>query len=315
MDKTSRYQWFNQARFGLFIHWGLYSLLGRGEWVRYHEAIPAADYHALADRFNPQSFRPREWARLARQAGMKYMVLTAKHHDGFCLFDSQETEFTSVKTRAGRDFIAEYAEACRAEGLGLGLYFSVKDWDQPAYFRGPEQDPDGWQALVALFHAQTLELMRHYGPIDILFFDCADDANFRGGWGDQTADIWQSQALFKQIRALQPDILINDRAGLPGDYGTAEQTILNATGHNDRLYESCVTLNNSWGYTPLDQAWKTTETIISQLTACAARGCNYLLNVGPDPDGVIPCTAVSRLQETGEWLKVRSYLWYRPAAA
>ena len=134
--KQESIEWFSEARFGMFIHWGLYSLLGRGEWARYSEAIPADEYHALAQQFRPRYFDARGWARLAKTAGMKYMVLTAKHHDGFCLFDSQYTDFTSVKTAAKRDFVAEYVEACRAEGLGVGLYFSVKDWDFPAYFDG-----------------------------------------------------------------------------------------------------------------------------------------------------------------------------------
>lgn len=174
-------RWFTGARFGMFIHWGLYALLGRGEWARYTEAIPSDEYHALAQKFQPRYFDAAAWARLAKAAGMKYMVLTAKHHDGFCLFDSQYTDFTSVKTAAKRDFVAEYVEACRAEGLGVGLYFSVKDWDFPQYFDGPERNPQGWEDLVEHFHNQTKELMTNYDKIDILWFDCPDDANFRGG--------------------------------------------------------------------------------------------------------------------------------------
>ena len=179
--KAESIRWFTNARFGMFIHWGVYALLGRGEWARYTEAIPADEYHALAQAFKPRYFDAAAWARLAKAAGMKYMVLTAKHHDGFCLFDSQYTDFTSVKTAAQRDFVAEYVAACRAEGLGVGLYFSVKDWDFPAYFDGPERNPAGWAELVTHFHNQTKELLTNYGKIDILWFDCPDDANFRGG--------------------------------------------------------------------------------------------------------------------------------------
>ncbi len=310
MEQKERIKWFNEARFGMFIHWGLYSILGRGEWVKYHEDIPMEEYSKLANSFNPKSFRPKEWAALAREAGMKYMVMTAKHHDGFCLFDSQYTDFTSVKTAAGRDFIKEYVDACREEGLGVGIYFSVKDWSFPAYFKGPEADPKGWECLVNHFHNQTLELMENYGKIDVLFYDCSDDANFRGGWGDKTADVWRAEELYKKVRALQPDIMMNDRSGVKGDYGTPEQTILNEVHDKERMYESCITLNDSWGYNPHDKNWKSTRTLIGQLAACAAKDCNYLLNVGPDEDGVIPEEAVERLREVGMWMRVHGEAIY-----
>jgi alpha-L-fucosidase len=308
--KEERIKWFNEARFGMFIHWGLYSILGRGEWVKYHEDIPMAEYRRLAGEFHPKSFRPKEWAALAREAGMRYMVLTAKHHDGFCLFDSRYTDFTSARTAAGRDFVAEYTEACRNEGLGVGIYFSVKDWSFPAYFNGPERDPEGWKRLVDHFHNQTLELMKNYGKIDLLFYDCSDDANFRGGWGARTPEVWGSAGLNAQVRALQPGILINDRSGIPEDYGTPEQTILNAVDDPNRMYESCMTMNNSWGYNPRDSEWKSTKQLLGQLVSCAARGCNYLLNVGPDPDGVIPEESVERLREIGIWMKTNGEAVY-----
>ena len=299
-----RLEWFNEARFGMFIHWGLYSILGKGEWVRYHEEIPTEEYRALANQFNPQYYRPREWAALAKAAGMRYMVMTAKHHDGFCLFDSQFTDFTSVKTAAKRDFIREYVEACRAEGLAVGIYFSVKDWEIPAYFRGPENDPEGFDVCVQHFHNQALELMSNYGKIDLLFYDCSDDANFYGNWGDiSVADLWRSKELNDKIRELQPGILINDRSGMPEDYGTPENTVLITVEDNDRMYETCMTMNNSWGFNRNDHNWKSTDKILSQLISCAARGCNYLLNVGPDPEGRIPQDSVQRLQEVGFWMK------------
>lgn len=309
-NRKERLEWFNEARFGMFVHWGLYSILGRGEWVKYHEDIPLQEYRKLAEEFNPRNFCPEEWAALAREAGMKYMVLTAKHHDGFCLFNSKYSDFTSVRTAAGRDFVAEYIEACRKEGLGVGIYFSVKDWTFPAYFRGPENDPGGWEELVEHFHNQTLELMENYGKIDILFYDCCDDANFRGGWGDKTADVWKSAELNEKVRKLQPDILMNDRSGIKGDYGTPEQIILNEIHDRKRMYESCITTNGSWGYNPRDKNWKNATQLINQMAACAAKGCNYLLNVGPDQEGVIPAEAVESLREVGMWLKVHGEAIY-----
>lgn len=307
--KQARLKWFNDARFGMFVHWGLYSLLGRGEWVRYQEAVPAEDYHSLAHQFNPRYFDANGWANLATEAGMKYMVLTTKHHDGFCLFDSRYTDFTAPRTAAQRDLVAEYVSACREAGLGVGLYFSVKDWSFPAYFDGPEKNPVGWNKLVEHFHHQVEELLTNYGKIDILWYDCPDDANFRGGWGERTKDIWRSETLDVMVHQLQPDILTNNRSGLKGDFSTPEQEIP-AAFSGDGFFESCVTMNHAWGYYPNDNEYKSTQQLLSQLVACAARGGNYLLNVGPDPDGVIPQLAVSRLLEIGKWLKVHGEAIY-----
>ncbi|MFZ1770642.1 MAG: alpha-L-fucosidase [Caldilinea sp.] len=305
---SEKIRWFTNARFGMFIHWGLYALLGRGEWARYTEAIPPDEYHALAQQFQPRHFDATAWARLAKAAGMKYMVLTAKHHDGFCLFDSQYTDFTSVKSAAKRDFVAEYVAACRAEGLGVGLYFTVKDWEFPAYFDGPERNPQGWAALVDHFHNQTKELLTNYGKIDILWFDCPDDANFRGGWGEQTPDVWRSQELGAWIEEAQPGILINNRGGLPGDFRTPEQTIPH--GSQPGVFESCVTMTHKhWGYCP-DDPYKDVWRILDELISCVAVGGNYLLNVGPDPDGVIPLPACARLLEIGRWLETHGEAIY-----
>jgi alpha-L-fucosidase len=306
--KAASLRWFSDARFGMFIHWGLYALLGRGEWARYTEAIPPDEYHALADRFQPRHFDATAWARLARAAGMKYMVLTTKHHDGFCLFDSQYTDFTSVKAAARRDFVAEYVAACRAEGLGVGLYFSVKDWDFPAYFDGPERNPEGWAKGVEHFHNQAKELLTNYGKIDILWFDCPDDANFRGGWGEATRDVWRSQELVDWIERAQPGILLNNRAGLPGDFRTPEQSVPH--GSQPGRWEACVTMTRMhWGYCPGD-AYKDLWQILQELVACTAAGGNYLLNVGPDPDGAIPLPACERLLALGEWMKTHGEAIY-----
>lgn len=303
--RKERLDWFNEQRFGMFIHWGLYAIPGKGEWYRYHDVVPAEEYHKLADQFNPRFFRPKEWARLAKDAGMRYMVMTAKHHDGFCLFDSKYTDFTSVKTAAHRDFIKEYVEACREEGLGVGIYFSVKDWDFPAYFDGPEKNPGGFEEVVQHFHNQALELMSNYGKIDVLFYDCSDDANFYGNWGTKTAsEVWRSRELNERIRELQPDIVINDRSGEPEDYSTPENVILAALNDLDRMHESNVTMNNSWGYKKDDHNFKSTAVLLKQLVSCASRRCNYLLNVGPDPEGRIPEESVERLREIGLWMKL-----------
>ncbi len=307
--QDERLKWFNDCRFGLFLHWGLYSLLGRGEWARYSESIPDEEYRALANHFTPRYFDAGAWARLAKAAGMKYMVLTAKHHDGFCLFDSKQTEFTSARSVAKRDFVAEYVAACREEGLKVGLYFSVKDWDFPVYFEGPEKNPQGWRKLVDHFHLQVAELLTNYGRIDILWYDCPDDANFRGGWGDRTKEIWRSEELEVMVRQLQPDILTNNRSGLKGDFTTPEQEVPNAFWDTG-FFESCVTMSHSWGYCPSDSDFKSTYLLLEQLTACAARGGNYLLNVGPDPDGVIPEPAVNRLLEMGRWLELHGEAIY-----
>jgi alpha-L-fucosidase len=306
--KQESLEWFTDARFGMFIHWGVSALLGRGEWVRYNDAIPADEYHALAERFQPRYFDAASWAGLAKAAGMKYMVLTTKHHDGFCLFDSQYTDFTSVRTAAGRDFVAEYVEACRAAGLRVGLYFSVKDWDFPAYFDGPERNPQGWAKLVEHFHNQAKELLTNYGKIDIFWFDCADDANFRGGWGERTGDVWRSQELIDWIEAAQPGILLNNRGGTAGDFHTPEQMIPN--GSQQGVFESCVTMTRQhWGYCPADP-YKDLWSLLSELVACVAAGGNYLLNVGPDPDGVIPLPAAERLLAIGQWMALHGEAIY-----
>ena len=294
----------------MFIHWGLYSLLGRGEWVRYTESIPSNEYRQLAAGFQPRNFDARTWAAVARAAGMRYMVLTAKHHDGFCLFESRHTDFTAPRTAARRDLVAEYVTACREAGLGVGLYLSVKDWDFPVYFEGPEKNPDEWGKLVNHFHGQVEELLTNYGKIDILWYDCPDDANFRGGWGDRTKDIWRSEELDVMVRQLQPQILTNNRSGLRGDFVTPEQEIPHAY-YGEGFFESCVTMNDSWGFTDQDGGeYKSTRRLLEQLVACAARGGNYLLNVGPDADGLIPAPAVARLSEMGAWLKIHGEAVY-----
>jgi alpha-L-fucosidase len=283
--------WFSQARFGIFIHWGLYSVHGRDVWAMYNEQIPVEEYRLLADRFVPQRCDPREWAALARDAGARYMVMCTRQHDGFSLFDSQVSDFKSTTSAAGRDFVAEYAEALREAGLGVGFYYSLLDWRFPAYFRGPEQDPEGWAKLREYVHAQVRELCSNYGKVDILWYD--------GGW-PYDAVAWDSERLNAMVRSLQPHILINNRSTTPEDFGTPEQRI--AAAEAGRLWESCMTMNDHWGYVPSDTNWKSATQLIHNLVRCASGGGNYLLNVGPDPDGAFPPEAVARLREMGRWL-------------
>jgi len=224
---------------------------------------------------------------------MKYMVLTTRHHDGFCLFDSKVSDFTSVKTAAGRDLVGEYVAACRRAGMRIGFYYSLLDWRWPAYHAGPKKDPKGFAKFREYVHAQVRELCTQYGKIDVLWYD--------GGW-PYDAEAWQSKKLNAMVRQLQPHIIINDRSQLPEDFDTPEQHI--AASAAGRTWESCMTLNDNWGYSAADDNWKSTKQLISSLARCAGGGGNFLLNVGPKPDGTIPSPSVKRLNEMGTWMKM-----------
>ncbi|MEM2905098.1 MAG: alpha-L-fucosidase [Candidatus Bathyarchaeia archaeon] len=292
---AERLRWWNEARFGMFIHWGLYSIPARGEWARLVERIPPEEYEPLAQSFNPTKYDPEGWVATAKAAGMKYMVLTTRHHDGFSLFDSQVSDFTAPKTAAGRDLVAEYVEACRNADMRVGFYFSLLDWRYPAYFAGPERDPEGWAKFLEYVHAQVRELCTKYGRIDVLWYD--------GAW-PWTPEAWQSAKLNAMVRRLQPEIVINNRSLLPEDFDTPEQQI--APSQPGRAWESCMTMNDNWGYSAGDHNWKTARQLIYNLVRCAAGGGNYLLNVGPKPDGTIPRPSLTRLREIGAWMKVNS---------
>jgi len=313
MDGKERMKWFEEARFGMFIHWGDYSVLGRGEWVMYQENIPVSEYEKLADRFKPpKSFSPLEWVKTAKEAGMKYLVLTTRHHDGFCLFDSKVSSFTSVRRAAGRDFIKEYVDACRREGMKIGFYYSLLDWRMPVAYEGPEKNPSGWKELVEIVHKQVEELCTNYGKIDLLWYDGCFYINNRRTVQTRP-EHWEAEKLNAMVRRLQPDIVINNRSGLPEDFDTPEQHITASTP--GRMWESCMTMNKHWGYFATDDLYKPTKELIHILTACASGGGNLLLNVGPKPDGKLPKEAIVRLKEMGKWLKVNGESIYKTERA
>lgn len=291
MAGTERMSWWQNARYGMFIHWGVYAIPARGEWVMYQEHIPHEEYAPLAAEFNPRRYEPDAWVKLAKEAGMRYMVMTTRHHDGYSLFDSQVSDFSAPKTAAGRDLIREYVEACHRGGMPVGFYYSLLDWRYPAYFRGPQKDPEGWAELVTYVHAQVRELCSNYGRIDVLWYD--------GGW-PYTAEDWRSAELNAMVRDLQPQIIINDRSLLPEDFDTPEQHI--RPSEPGRPWEACMTLNGSWGYNEADAEWKTPKQVVQMLTRCASGGGNLLLNIGPRADGTVPTESERILRQVGAWL-------------
>ena len=290
MKSEDRLAWWRDARFGMFIHWGVYAVPGRGEWVYYQEHWGQKEYARLADRFNPQRYNPREWVRMAQDAGVRYMVITTRHHDGFCLYDSKVSEFTAPKTAAGRDLIAEFADACHDMGMRMGFYYSLEDW------RFPEQlphlpireDKTVYEPMVEQAHAQVRELMTNYGQVDILWYD--------GGF---PPGVWRAEELNAMVRQLQPGIIINNRSGPDEDYGTPENNIRPM----ERPWEACYTMNDSWGYAKWDRNYKSTTQILHLLSTCVANNGNLLMNVGPCPDGEFPAEAAQRFTEVGEWMR------------
>lgn len=293
-DRARRMKWWHEARFGMFIHWGLYSLLGRHEWAMEMEGISADEYAKLAKEFKPKPNAARDWARLAKAAGQKYMVMTTKHHEGFCLFDTKTTNFCAPKQGPGRDLVKEYVEAARAEGLKVGFYYSLMDWHHPDGSRC-KQDESARQRFVEYIHTQIRELMTNYGKIDILWYDVSYPLTKEG---------WESDKMNQMVFSLQPDIIVNNRndpKGKLGDFSTPEQKI--EAAEEGRAWESCMTLNDSWGYHRTDDAWKSPKQVIRNLLTCAKDAGNYLLNIGPKSDGSIPQETVEILTKVGEWTR------------
>ncbi len=287
-DHERRIRWWRDAKFGMFIHWGLYSILGREAWAMGDEDIPLEVYEKLAQQFRPSPDAPKRWAQLARAAGMRYIVLTTKHHEGFCLFDSKLTDYCAPKQAAGVDLVRKFVDAARTEGLRIGFYYSLMDWHHPDW-RNCKDDPAARERFVSYTHGQIRELMSNYGKIDILWYDMAVPLD---------AAEWRSEEMNRMVLALQPDIVINNRNLLTGDFSTPEQSTQAAKGD----WESCMTMNDSWGYLPGDHNWKSPQQLLQNLVECARDGGNYLLNIGPMPDGTVAAGNVERLTTIGGWL-------------
>ena len=290
-----RMKWFHEARFGMFIHYGLFSLLGHGEWGMFLERIPLDEYKKLAEVFEPAPDAARQWVKLAKAAGMKYMVLTARHHDGFCLYDSQCSDYTLYKTK-GRDLIREYVEACREEGMRCGIYYSLMDWRFPGYFNH-RTDAESLAAMKAQCYAQVRELMTNYGPIDMLWYD-GFWLNHESGTGQ---GYWEGEKLNAMVRELQPDIVINNRAGTREDIDTPEQVV--KSSEVGRGWESCMTVGHTWGYAPYGNEYKKPDVLIRCLVQAASGEGNYLLNIGPMGDGTVCDGEKAPLLAVGEWLR------------
>ena len=297
--RAQRMRWWHAAKFGMFIHFGVYSTIARHEWVMEDEAWPIGPYTQHAASFKPALNCPRAWAKLAKQAGMKYMVLTTKHHDGFCHFDTKLTNYCAPEQGPGRDIVREYVEAARAEGLYVGFYYSLMDWHHPD---GAicATDEAARRRFVDYTHGLIREILTNYGKIDVLWYDVAWPLDAAG---------WESEKMNQMVFQLQPEIIVNNRNKLQGDFSTPEQRIVAET--NGRPWESCMTLNDSWGYQRADDNWKSSRTIVRNLIQCVRDGGNYLLNIGPKPDGSIPEESVRVLTEVGRWIEVNSDTIYK----
>jgi len=288
-DRARRMKWWHEARFGMFIHWGLYSVIGRHEWAMEQEGIPVAEYQAYAKQFRPKPNAARDWAKLAKSAGQKYMVMTTKHHEGFCNFASKLTNYNAAQQGPGRDLVAEYVEAARAEGMRVGFYYSLMDWHHPDGARCAT-DEAARRRFVDYTHGLIHELMTNYGKIDVLWYDVSWPLDAAG---------WESEKMNKMVFELQPEIIVNNRNALDGDFATPEQRIQAAKG----AWESCMTMNDSWGYQRADDNWKSPKTIVRNLVTCAHDTGNYLLNIGPKADGSIPEESVRVLTAVGKWME------------
>jgi alpha-L-fucosidase len=296
--RPQRMQWWHAARFGMFVHFGVYSTIGRHEWVMENEAIPIGQYTAHAATFRPAADCPRAWAKLAKTAGMKYMVMTTKHHEGFCNFDTKLTDYCAPKQGPGRDLVREYVDAARAEGLRVGFYYSLMDWHHPDGARCA-QDEAARRRFVDYTHGLIREILTNYGKVDVLWYDVAWPLDAQG---------WESERMNAMVFQLQPEIIVNNRDKLQGDFSTPEQKIVAET--NGRAWESCMTLNDSWGYQRADDNWKSSRTVIRNLIQCAGGGGNYLLNIGPKGDGSIPEESTRILTEVGGWMNANGHTIY-----
>jgi alpha-L-fucosidase len=319
-QKAERMKWWTDARFGMFIHWGLYALPARHEWVKNAERMTNEQYQKYFEMFNPDMWDPHEWAKMAKAAGMKYVVLTAKHHEGFCMFDSKFTDYKSTNTPYGKDIVKEYVEAFRAEGLKVGFYYSLLDWHHPDYTIDSNhplrQISDSAYARLnkgrdmtkyrEYIKNQVRELLTNYGEISIIWFDFS----FPGKHG-KGHDDWDSENLLKMARSLQPGIIVDDRLDLDNleggwDFTTPEQVqVVKWPEVNGKRvpWETCQTFSGSWGYYRDEYTWKSPAQLLELLIESVSKGGNLLLNVGPTARGVFDSRAQDRLKAIGDWMK------------
>jgi alpha-L-fucosidase len=318
-QKVARMKWWHDARFGMFIHWGVYSVPagenkgkvypGLGEWLMYDAKIPVSEYEEFARQFNPVKFDAAEWVRIAKDAGVKYIVITSKHHDGFAMWDSKVSDYNIVDFAPyGKDVLKMLADECAKQGITFCFYHSIMDWHQPW------ADSANWAKYREDYlKPQLHELLTGYGKLGILWFD--------GEWiNEWTED--QGRDLYNYVRKLQPDILINNRVGkgrqgmqgmnkdasYVGDFGTPEQEILSTT--SPMPWESCMTMNDTWGFKTSDTNWKSSETLVKNLVDIVSKGGNFLLNIGPTSEGLIPEPSVERLGDIGDWLRINGEAIY-----
>ena len=332
-EHDARMKWWREARFGLFIHWGLYAIPAGawggktiyGEWIRNNAQIPIDVYDKFVDRFDPVKFDAREWIRMAKDAGMRYIVITSKHHDGFCLFESALTDFDVMSTPFKRDIIKELSDACREAGIVFCFYHSIMDWHHPDYLPRRPWEKDrpvegaDLDRYVEHMKGQLRELLTKYGDIGVVWFD--------GEW-EATWNETRGRDLYHFVRGLQPKTIINNRVGASrggmegfsadkesaGDFGTPEQQIP-ATGLAGVDWETCMTMNDNWGYNARDENWKSTEDLIRKLADIASKGGNFLLNVGPTALGLFPQASIDRLREIGQWMKTNGEAIYATQAS
>lgn len=310
---SSQGNWFECARLGLFIHWGHSSqrgwelswpIVGGNAVLPHCQSVHVDEYHAGARTFDPQGYEPRKWAALARRCNMQYAILTAKHHDGFALFDTKWSDYSIMHAPCGRDIVRAFADAFRAEGLRIGFYYSLSDWHHPDYppfteadkpynfFALPRPTADQWSRYLEFLFGQVRELLTNYGRVDVMWFD--------GYWERMPAERWKAAELREMIRSLQPGILINDRLPGAGDFATPEQFV--PPFPPEGPWEACVTMNESWGYNPGDTDYKSARQLIHTLCEVAGRGGNLLLNVSPTGEGLLPSEQVERLETLAEWM-------------
>ena len=311
-----RTKWFREAKLGMFIHWGVYSMIGRGEWVMHVEQIPVEEYEKLYPKFNPVKYNPKQWVALAKEAGCEYVNITTRHHDGFSMFDSEITEYDIMSTPYGKDVIAMLAKEVKQHGLKMCFYYSILDWHHPDYLprrnwdTRPTEGAD-LKRYLKFMKGQLKELCTKYGKVACIWYDMG---------GEHTAEEWETKKQNAMIRRLQPDVLINDRGQIPEDFGTPEQRvpptgITNEDG-SPRLWEACMTITSHWwGYDKHEKKFKTHEQLLRTFVDIVSKGGNFLLNVGPKPDGTIQKEFVDAFQAIGKWMSVNSEAIYGTTAS